>query len=82
MSLLDTDTQAPMRAPATLQGVNPATGTALDAVFQESSAADVDRALRAAQSAFAVYSRVPAAERARFLRVIVHELNALGDELL
>ena len=50
--------------------------------WAEASAADVDRALAAADAAFAVYRRVPPAERAALLERIAAEIDALGDELL
>jgi NADP-dependent aldehyde dehydrogenase len=62
--------------------VNAATGERLTPDYRESTADDVDRALRAADAAFPVYARTTPAERARFLRAIGDELVALGDALI
>ena len=56
--------------------------SANDTPVHEASAADVDQALTAADRAFAVYRRVPPAERAALLEGIAVEIEALGDELL
>src|SRR5579875_1081426 len=42
----------------------------------------IDRAVRAADAAFAGYARTPAAERARFLEAIAGEIENLGDALI
>ena len=67
---------------STFHGVNPATGDALEPTFTESTPADVDRAVRAAHQAFETYGVLPGAERARFLRAIADEIDALGEELI
>ncbi|HEU4711681.1 MAG TPA: aldehyde dehydrogenase (NADP(+)) [Pyrinomonadaceae bacterium] len=67
---------------ATLRGFNPATGEELSPVYYSASRADVDHAARLAHDAFVVYSQTTGAERARFLRAIAANIEALGDELI
>ena len=67
---------------ATLRGLNPATGEELSPVYYSASRADVDHAAGLAHDAFAVYSQTTGAERARFLRAIAANIEALGDELI
>lgn len=67
---------------ATLRGFNPATGEELSPVYYSASRAEVDQAARIAHDAFAVYSQTTGAERARFLRSIATNIEALGDELI
>jgi 2,5-dioxopentanoate dehydrogenase len=62
--------------------VNASTGEPLAGDYHESSPAEVDRALRAADAAFPAYARTSSAERARFLRAVADELLALGDAFL
>jgi 2,5-dioxopentanoate dehydrogenase len=69
-------------AEPTLQAWNPATGEALMPRFCEATAAEVDRAARAAEAAFVAYGRTPPAGRARFLRAIGERVVGLGDALL
>jgi aminomuconate-semialdehyde/2-hydroxymuconate-6-semialdehyde dehydrogenase len=59
---------------------NPATGASLRAVAR-GNAADVARAADAAQRAFAVWGRTPAAERSRILLAIAAGIDARLDEL-
>ena len=67
---------------ATLQGLNPATGEHLPPIYHSASVAEVDRAAQLAHAAFATYSQTTGAERARFLRRIAENIEALGDELI
>jgi NADP-dependent aldehyde dehydrogenase len=55
------------------------TAAGASTAFEEASAAHVDRALDAAESAWHEYRRVPAAQRAAFLERIAEELEQLGD---
>jgi NADP-dependent aldehyde dehydrogenase len=68
--------------PASLRGVDPSTGAALEPPFHEATRAEVDRAARAAETAFEPYAGLPPERRAAFLRAIAAELLALGDALL
>lgn len=64
----------------TFETINPATGQTICDV-QQAGAEDVDRAVKSAREAFKVWSRTPAAERARILRRAVDILRARNDEL-
>ena len=66
----------------TLQGFNPASGENLLPIYHSASLAEVDEAAQLAHGAFATYSQTTAAERARFLRRIAENIEALGDELI
>ena len=72
----------PARGGGTFRAVDPTTGADLEPAFQEGDAALVDRALAAAEAAFAQYARTAPANRARFLRAIADELLGLGESLL
>lgn len=61
---------------------NPATGAPLEPVFFGATNAEVARAAELAGQAFQPYSRVPAAERARFLRQIASNIEQIGDALV
>src|SRR5687768_819964 len=65
-----------------LQGFNPATGESLPPVYHPASAAEVDEAAQLAHAAFAIYSQTTGADRARFLRRIAENIEALGDDLI
>ncbi|HET8783604.1 MAG TPA: aldehyde dehydrogenase (NADP(+)), partial [Pyrinomonadaceae bacterium] len=67
---------------STLQGFNPATGESLAPVYHSASPEEVDEAVQLAHAAFAIYSQTTGAERARFLRRIAENIEALGDELI
>lgn len=71
-----------MTTTAVFHAVDAATGARLTPDYPESTVADVDAALRAADAAFAPYARTTAAEKARFLRAIAEELLALGDAFI
>jgi NADP-dependent aldehyde dehydrogenase len=64
------------------RAVSPLDSTELEPTFHECAPELVDRALHAAEEAFAIYRRTPAAERATFLENIAEEILALGDDLL
>lgn len=67
---------------AQFRAVDPTTGAPIDPPFHEATAAEVDRALEAAQRAFRTYSQVTSQQRATFLRTITDEIVALGPVLL
>jgi len=67
---------------APIRGVNPATGLLLEPAFPEATTPDVDRAVQAAEAAFAPYAALEPAQRAAFLRAIGDEIVALGKALL
>src|SRR5688572_8389326 len=66
----------------TFQGFNPSTGEDLAPIFYSASSNEVDQAAQLADAAFASYSQTTGAERARFLRRIAENIEALGDELI
>lgn len=67
---------------AAFHAINPQNGEQLDPQFFSATAADVDRACRAAADAFAGYSRTSGRERARFLRRIADNLDAASADLV
>ncbi|MGH7654395.1 MAG: aldehyde dehydrogenase family protein, partial [Gemmatimonadaceae bacterium] len=67
---------------ATFRAKNPATGESLDQEFVEAGEAEVDAALRAAESVAPAFARYTGEERAGLLRAIAHEIVALGAPLL
>jgi NADP-dependent aldehyde dehydrogenase len=64
------------------RGIDPATGTKLEPVYHYAALEDLDRAARLAEEAFAVYSRLPGRERARFLRHIAAGIEAICAEIV
>ncbi|MFW5742417.1 MAG: aldehyde dehydrogenase family protein [Spirochaetota bacterium] len=64
------------------QAVSPATGAPLPASFAHATAGEVDDAVTAAFEAWGEYRRLTPAHRARFLRRIADEIEALGDDLI
>ncbi len=66
----------------TLQGLNPATGDNLPPIYHTASAAEVDQAAQLAHAAFATYSQTTGTEKARFLRRIAENIEAVGDDLI
>lgn len=70
------------RGGETLQGFNPATGGHLLPIYHSAALAEVDHAAELAHAAFATYSQTTGPERARFLRRIAENIEALGDALL
>jgi len=67
---------------STFQASNPATGEKLSPAIHEATSAEVDRACRVAEGAFAVVRRKSPVERAKLLRAIADELMNLGDALV
>jgi NADP-dependent aldehyde dehydrogenase len=65
-----------------LNGFNPSTGENLEPAYHFASAAEVDEAAQLAHAAFESYSRTSGAERAKFLRKIADNIEALGDTLI
>ena len=61
---------------------DPVEGAALDPVFCEAGAADVDAAARAAEAAFEAYAATEPAHRAAFLERIASEIEDLGEALV
>ncbi len=66
----------------TFLGRNPASGEATTPPVHEATLAEVDRALRLAESAFDGYRALGPERIGRFLEAITEEWMALGDELL
>jgi NADP-dependent aldehyde dehydrogenase len=64
------------------RAISPLDSQELEPAFHECAPDLVERALHAAEEAFAIYRRTPAAERAAFLENIAEEILALGDDLL
>ena len=61
---------------------NPSAGMEMDPVFTGATESDVDTSLSLAASAFDVYRRKSACERADFLERIAVEIEALGEDLI
>ncbi len=64
------------------QAIDPQQDRALEPVFYEADAAQIDAACELAAEAFIAYSRIDLAQRARFLRQIGENILALGDALI
>lgn len=67
--------------PARLDVINPATEQVI-AQVAAAGPTDVDRAVRAARTAFPAWSRCTGAQRARFLHAIARQIEARRDELV
>ncbi|MBV9181767.1 MAG: aldehyde dehydrogenase family protein, partial [Acidobacteria bacterium] len=67
---------------AVFRALNPVTGERLDPPFYSATEAEVEEAVRFADQAFAVYSRLSGGEKARFLRSIASNIEALLSELV
>ncbi len=65
-----------------MHGLNPATGETLLPAYHPASTAEVDEAAQLAHKAFASYSQTTGSERARFLRKLAENIEALGDTLI
>ncbi|HEY6805664.1 MAG TPA: aldehyde dehydrogenase (NADP(+)) [Pyrinomonadaceae bacterium] len=65
-----------------LQGFNPATGEKLEPSYHFASTAEVDAAAQLAAQAFSSFSQTSGTQRARFLRRIAENIEALGDTLI
>ena len=63
-------------------GSEPATGAQLEPVYRSASVEEVDRAARLADDAFGIYSKLPGAVRAGFLRHIAAGLEAITAEVV
>jgi alpha-ketoglutaric semialdehyde dehydrogenase len=66
----------------TFRAVDPATGAALEPVFGEAGAAEVERACALAWAAFDAYRETAPDLRARFLETIADNIVACGDALV
>lgn len=66
----------------TFRAVAPASGNPIDPEFYQATADDVDKAVRLAADAFPRYRGTGPADRARLLREIAREIEALGDDLI
>jgi len=66
----------------TLTGFNPALGVALEPAFYAANTAEVDQAAKLAHQAFASFSCTSGKTRAKFLRQIAANIEALGDVLI
>ncbi|MEX2534607.1 MAG: aldehyde dehydrogenase (NADP(+)) [Trueperaceae bacterium] len=56
--------------------------TALEPDFHEATATEIDRAMSLAASAFETYRRLPARQRASYLRTIAANIDGLGETLI
>ena len=65
-----------------INAVNPATGETLEPTYPGGSAAEVERACKLAEAAFATYRETTLEERAAFLEAMASEIEAIGDELI
>lgn len=66
----------------TFTAVNPRTRTAGTLEFPNATAQEIDRAVQAAQTAYATTRNYSAAQLAGFLEHVAAEIEALGDQLL
>lgn len=66
----------------TFRAVDPASRREIDPAFHEAGEAEVDQALRISAEAFQIYRRRAPEDRARFLREIAVQMDALGEELI
>lgn len=60
---------------------NPATGEQLNPAFIATSSEELDRAVKLATAAFPIFSASSGADRAKFLRTIADEIDAIVDEI-
>jgi alpha-ketoglutaric semialdehyde dehydrogenase len=70
------------RTPDRFRAVNPATGQELEPDFYSGSAAEIDAAANLAGAAFASFSRTRPRDRARFLRSIADNIEAIRNEVV
>ncbi|MFT4638172.1 MAG: alpha-ketoglutaric semialdehyde dehydrogenase [Verrucomicrobiales bacterium] len=63
------------------QATNPATGEILSPDYLEASDAQVNNAVAKAAAAFPIYRKIPASDRAAFLRAIAEQIEAQADVL-
>lgn len=66
----------------TFQAFDPTTGEAVEPAFFSSTLEELDRAATLADEARIPYGNVPGRERAKFLRKIAENIEALGDTLI
>lgn len=69
-------------ARSSFQAVEPATGREIEPTYAEATESQVDEALRLAAEAFETYRRRSQEDRARLLREIATQIDALGEELI
>lgn len=62
--------------------INPVLNAPNPEVFTAATSGEIDAAAALAQQAFGAYQRVPATQRAAFLRAIADEIEALGEPLI
>jgi NADP-dependent aldehyde dehydrogenase len=67
---------------AAFQGINPTSGVRLEPAYHCAPVEDLDLAANLAQDAFAVFSRLPGRERARFLRSIATGMESVAAEIV
>lgn len=77
-----TTTISPATSSAFLQAINPATQEKLPGDFRVASYEQIEAAAEAAHVAWQQYQRVSGADKARFLRAIATEIEALGPTLV
>ncbi|MCE9559988.1 MAG: aldehyde dehydrogenase family protein, partial [Armatimonadetes bacterium] len=68
--------------PETFQSINPAKGEFLPQVFTFANAEELESVLQRAHLAKSDFAQSTGAERARLLRTIADEIEALGDVLI
>lgn len=66
----------------TFTGYNPVDGRPIEPVFSSAIASDVDRAIAAANEAFAAFANISGLERAAFLRAIANGIDVAKDDLI
>jgi alpha-ketoglutaric semialdehyde dehydrogenase len=73
-----------LSAPAgsTFRAVDASAGREIEPAFHEATEQDVDRSLHSAHEAFASFRKQPPENRARFLREITTQVEALGETLI
>ena len=67
---------------AEFRAMNPATGQIIEPAFYSASAADIDRAVRAAQGAFLAWQHAGGRQRAQLLQSIADGIDAATDVLV
>lgn len=67
---------------AVFNATDPSTGKQLEGNFYEAGTLVIDKTLNAATAAFKVFRNIAPAAKAKFLRAIADELNAIGEELI
>src|SRR3984893_15052823 len=75
-------TQAVRGRDGQMRAINPATGEAMEPVFNGGDSHDVDRACTLAAAAFDAYRATSLEARAQFLEAIAQAILDLGDELV